>query len=766
MKKELIYAILLIYLLKMANVTNAQITDYIKLEGKQFMYQNGAPFFPIVMNYNASILHDNASPIPNFKPVRTPAYGSKGCDYFEGYTWANCKESLGHDFKKIKEMGFNTIRLILTPSRKDGSLGFKFQSNWFNDVCDISNTTNYMFDFPSNNYNSPDAIAFFTIIEEVIEIADDNGLYVIYLCSDHSKAQFDDRFTSYADANDYANFLRALASHLQGKEALLAYDLYNEPGLNWWKHNISQPQKSEICNYVSMWYDAIHDNDDNHLITLGGTDFGDAISYDGSVMKLDFISMHLYTDTKVFEGFDQSKMINRLLDLIYWCSNALQRPWIIGEMGYTSSPDACINDEYDFIHGDYSQQAAFVSAVLPAIRDCGVSGFSWWCFQDLHYNCIPPLWGCTAVTNELICTGNFPEDEQVGQNYFGLLEYGDQDFVSGQLNSGYYPDILEKPAVNVIDSFDFTTLGTCTLPTNQYYNPFGHPSHPNEISGVVINEMTGQPIEFAVISAKTTIGTAANGKLIEHWNYSFTNENGEFTSSPYDYLPLSSPNTTTIEKLEIGAMGAEAIYSNSPYTLLWLHELKRDFFPYDENISNKILFNGDFEEFRGYNKLVVGNSVEFKSGSSAELSARQEIHLTDELLAKSGSEVHAFIDEYMFPECTDYTGYKQINIPPNNPHLEVLKPSDIDIKFRNYLTEFRIFVSPNPVSSTFIFGSESHDLTNCGYELYSKEGKLVLQGKHHFYPATVNMESVTSGVFTLVVINKQGDKAVAKVVKY
>jgi hypothetical protein len=45
MKKELIYAILLIYLLKMANVTNAQITDYIKLEGKQFMYQNGAPFF-------------------------------------------------------------------------------------------------------------------------------------------------------------------------------------------------------------------------------------------------------------------------------------------------------------------------------------------------------------------------------------------------------------------------------------------------------------------------------------------------------------------------------------------------------------------------------------------------------------------------------------------------------------------------------------------------------------------------------------------------
>jgi hypothetical protein len=53
-----------------------------------------------------------------------------------------------------------------------------------------------------------------------------------------------------------------------------------------------------------------------------------------------------------------------------------------------------------------------------------------------------------------------------------------------------------------------------------------------------------------------------------------------------------------------------------------------------------------------------------------------------------------------------------------------------------------------------------------GYELYSKEGKLVLQGKHHFYPATVNMESVTSGVFTLVVINKQGDKAVAKVVKY
>lgn len=766
MKKELIYAILLIYFLSIAFVSNAQTTDYIKLDGKQFIDQNGAPFFPIVMNYNASILHDNASPVPNFKPVRTPAYGSNGCNYFEGYTWANCEESLDHDFKKIKDMGFNTIRLILTPNRKSGSLGFQFQSNWFNDVCDISNSTSYMFDFPSNDYNSPDAIAFFNMVGDVIDIADDNELHVIYLCSDHSNKRFDDRFTSFTDADDYANFLRALASHLQGKEALLAYDLYNEPGLNWWKHNISQPQKSEICNYVSMWYDAIHDNDDNHLITLGGTDFGDAISYDGSVMKLDFISMHLYTDTKVFEGFDQSKMINRLLDLIYWCSNALQRPWIIGEMGYTSSPDACINDEYDFIHGDYSQQAAFVSAVLPAIRDCGVSGFSWWCFQDLHYHCIPTIWGCTTVTNENICNGTNSKEEDVGQNYFGLLEYGDQDFVSGQLNSGYYPDILEKPAVDIIDNFNFTTPGTCTLPTNQYYNPFGHPSHPNEISGVVIDEVTGQPIEWAVVSAKTIVGTKSFSELIEHWHYTFTDQNGNFKITPYDYLMGNIPDDILIDKMDIGAIGAEAIIGNSPYNLFWLHELKRDFFPYDENISNVTLFNGDFEEFRGYNTLIVGDNIEFQSGSGAELSARKEVKLTGELLAKAGSEVHVFIDENMFPECIDYTGFKNINSSANSEHADEYGSSEIELKFRNNSTPFTIFVSPNPVSNILTIGSKSHNLVDCEYMVYSKEGKLVLHGKNYDNPATLNMEAFPSGVFTLVVKNNNGDQNIAKVVKY
>lgn len=756
------YLVFLCTLLLMTLCIQTQAQSYITLEGKQFYDQAGNPFFPMVMNYHADILHDGVAPTPNFKAVRSTAYGSKGCEYFEGgYTWTNCESSLEHDFTKIKEMGFNTIRLIVTPNRKDGVYGFQFYSKYFNDIC--NNSTKYLFDFPSTNYYSQDAVTFFNLVGHVLDIAWSQGIHVIYLCSDHSSDNFNDRFTTYDDALDYANYLSALAFHIKNKPALLAYDLYNEPGWVWWKHNISpKPYKHETCNYVNMWYDAIHQQDDNHLITIGGTDFGDAIYYDGTTMKLDFISMHLYSNTKIFESYNQTTFTNRALDMIYWCSNALQRPWIIGETGFTSAPDACINNNGEATNGTYAQQEDFVSALLPAIRDCGGSGFSWWCFQDLHYYCIPPSL-CSSVTLENICTGTPTPTERVGQNYFGLLQYGDPDLIGGDPANGYYTSAIEKPAADVFRNFNPNTQGTCVAPTAQFYNPFNHPSHPNEISGVIIDDDTGQPIELAVVNALTEVGIKNNGDLISHWHYTFTNDNGEYTIIPYDYLP-STPNTSLIDKIEIGAIGAESVISNNPYSLFWITGLKRDFYPYDENINSLIVYNGTQADLRGYNTLTAGGNIEFRSGSSVEMSARNEIQLNGNLTAFTGSEVHIFTDN-MFPDCVDFTGFRELSGPAAVEESKTVRSLEIELRFIKPKPEFDVDIKPNPGYGRFYLESSETGLVNARIELYNSSGGLIFEKIAYESPFLVNIESLPAGIYTLKIQNN--DQAVfKKIVKY
>jgi hypothetical protein len=748
--------------------TLAQNPSYITLEGKQFYDQNGAPFFPMVMNYHVDILNNGVSPNPDFKAARYTSYGSVGCASFEGgYTWTNCESSIEHDFQKIKEMGFNSIRLIMTPSRKNGSLGFRFYSKNINQICPDPQLPDpgYEFNFSASNYYTADAVTFFNLVGGVLDIAWNMGLHVIYLCSDHSGKDYDDRFTSFSDALDYANYLSALAYHLKDKPALLAYDLYNEPGWVWWEHNISHPLKFEICSFVNMWYDSIHQHDDNHLITLGGTDFGDAIYYDGTTMKLDFISMHLYPNPKDFQNFNQSYSNNRVIDMIYWCSNALQRPWIIGESGFSTAPDACINNYPNATHGTYSQQSDFVNLILPAIRDCGGSGFSWWCFQDRHHYCIPGTI-CTSVTHEFICDPASPSEiKDIHQNYFGLLEYGDPDLMTGDPYQGFYPPSLEKPTVNAFRLFDPTPQGACQAPTSQFFNPFNHPSHPNEISGVIVDDDTGQPIEFAVVIAKTVVGTVQGTSLpINHWHYTFANDNGEFTIIPYDYLP-SIPNTSLIDRIELGASGAEAIVTNDAYTLSSAIGLRRDFYPYDEDINNLIVYNGQTTDLRGYNTLTAGGNIEFRSGSVVDMSARREIQIQSELTAFTGSEVHIFTDE-MFPDCVEFTGFREFSLSSFVDESEAEKNSEIELRFKKSNPEFEVEIRPNPGYGLFHLESPESGLINARIEMYNSSGSLMFRSISLERTFLIDIQTLSPGVYTLMIRNTENQNVIRKVVKY
>jgi hypothetical protein len=743
--------------------TEAQISGPLKLIGKQFYEHDGTPFFPVAINYHANIVHDGLSTL-NFKTVRSTAYGSDGCPSFEGgYTWVDCESSVEHDFKKIKQMGFNTIRLIMPPVRKNGSYGFEYQVKYFSDICNAN--TNYTIDFMPGNYSTPEVLAFFDVLGDIIDLAEDNDLYVIYLCSDHSSKDFDDRFTSLGDALDYAEYLEELSFHLKDKPALFAYDLYNEPTWVFWKHNIAMSKKSDVCTYVNIWYDSIRQHDSTHLITLGCADQTDAIYYDGTVMKIDFLSMHLYSGTRAFENFNQTTFTNRVLDMIYWCSNALQRPWILGETGFASAPDACINNNGEATQGTYAQQADFAAAVMTAIRDCGGSGFSWWCFQDLHYYCIPGSL-CSSVTNEYICQSGADTDiKDIKENYFGLLEYGDPDLISGNPTVGFYSASIEKPAANVIRLFNFNNHTACNLPTSQFYNPYNHPPHANQLTGVIVDDHSGAPIEFAVVNALTIVGfDYFKNEYISHWHHTFTNGNGDFTIIPFDFLPGELPDDNIINGIEIGATGAEGIVSNSPNSLGSVIALRRDFFPYDEVITNTVVLNGENERFRGYQSLTANGQVEFRGGSTVEMRARSSVELNDDFDAFEGSWVDIYTDK-MFPECVEFSGFRELAVASAAGNQSEFSNHEIELKFAAPKSVFDVEVYPNPGTGFFQLQVTQGSFEGIRTHIYNAEGELIHVHSDSAAEFEINTNRFSPGVYTLKIFNSSNEVRIKKIVK-
>ena len=297
---------------------------------------------------------------------------------------------------------------------------------------------------------------------------------------------------AYKGMTTHHSFLRSLPI-IGDKPSLLSYDLYNEPGLNISKTPPLTRQKQKVCEYVSMWYDSIMTIDPNHLITLGGAYPDDAMYWDDYIMKVDFVSMHPYPSEQVFENYDPVKATNRVLDAIYWCSNTLQRPWIIGETGFTAAPDACLFPPWT--QGSLTDQYNYVAAVLPAARDCGAT-FPW----GLWMGTMAASFRCLFVTVTTIvlcdtCSIAHIDTGAIFGNYYGLLEYSDPDSITH-----LYDTLFDSHGLQLFQTFNpFLTGGTCAAPTAQYYNPYLFPANPvNSVTGLV-QDQNGNTIANALV---------------------------------------------------------------------------------------------------------------------------------------------------------------------------------------------------------------------------------------------------------------------------
>ncbi|HRE64926.1 MAG TPA: cellulase family glycosylhydrolase [Ferruginibacter sp.] len=801
MKKICLFIVLAI---ACCSIGKGQGTGYVTLKGRQFYDQQGVPFFPMVMNYHVELTHDNPNN-PQYKIIRSTIYGTAGCVLEGGYTFNDCETSLAQDFAKMKQMGFNTIRLVgaLSPNRNDnGALGFHTLSGSFSDLSNnpssfCNNKQTIGLDAP---YTNADAQLFFNLVKHFMDVADSSNMKVILLCADGSGSYTDglgnivyypDRGSSLTDAQDYAAFLHQLALAINSKPALLAYDLYNEPNYSWYLPGRNMDKnKQTVCDYFTLWYDALKTADPNHLITVGGTDVGDVWNWDTGVMKVDFVSVHFYPNKNELYSSE------RLLNQIHWFTEALGKPWIVGETGFGASDESCL---IPYLDGDNAAQLSFMQAILPSVRDCGGSGFSWWEFQDKHWYCVPDD-VCNPTCNYCdnwggSCGYDFSQNPPVYSaatiaaasniifnNYHSFLAYGDPDPITGLYDAG-----IDKAAVAFTTAFNAgngtPAPAACTAPTAYYYDPYHHGDFNTNTATYVtgfIQDQDGQPLPNAAVLALNWLDTidpdiniSGDETYIHSWIYTFTNSSASGTNfSVIPYTPYH-PNDPRIIYLKISATGAskQEFGQSYPWTDVAISPvtignvtLNKINFGYDGQVSNTTITPSSLQQnYSGWNTLTASNNVIVQSGVVSDWKARQEVNLQADFNAQSGSEVHIYTEE-TFAECADYTGFLRVAQNHNSVGDNETFTKNIELAFTNTKTKPDAEIVPNPNTGMFTVkmldvSSESLTTLNINNIMGKQLKKILFTGNE----VKLNMSNEARGIY-MVEITTDKNRILKKLV--
>jgi hypothetical protein len=303
---------------------------FIYTSGKDFRVKDKR-FFPLMLNYSVSIRNINGVYFPTgIKEYENP-------DLFEG----NCKDSSlnvirGH-FKLIKELGFNTIRLIgfdKVSRNEKGEYGFfvnKENSSEFLSVKDGSSEIIHA-------------------LNDVIDIAKELDLRLMILIKPP------------INNADIETFTQKILSSFQNEQTIFAYDFFNEPlyfDINDDASSIFR-KKKDAFDIVSNWKEMMTCNAPNQLFTIGFAEPIEVFEWDPTILPVDFVNMHTYHPLRVPNE-------------IYWYSKNIDKPWMIGETSLPADNDSI----------PYSDQVQFLKEAYLRMKNCGGSGFGWWAFQDV-----------------------------------------------------------------------------------------------------------------------------------------------------------------------------------------------------------------------------------------------------------------------------------------------------------------------------------------------------------------------------------------------
>lgn len=792
--------------------------QYTTLQGKQFYDGQGQTFYPVICNYEMrfSCNNCNCGGGYNGSNCDTTDYELQphykyGLDGTYEHTFRKGIDKIKADFVKMKQMGFNTVRVMTLYFNENKHFKLDSLKNEipdetggrvicvkFNDAYNDGEVTwwghYFKIDTPyTTNYNLQKI--YLPKIKQLLDTAASVGINVIFVtggqyisaCGDVSK-KYEYLANVYHEiqANDYAKYLKVLVNGLKNKTALMAYDLYNEAEWNTgaWdpEYGSFSPQstgiKTEVCQFVSMWYDTIKATDTHHLVTMANGDIGGVHNYDPAILKLDFNCHHIYPFffTQGFNSYNRQKSMDAFNAQLYWVHNVSPLPWVLGETGgiawtpkgqdafaqdtdnslysYTAHPylvgTNLSQPPYGNVWGSFEDQDTFARWSQQAVLNFGGSGYAWWEFQDEgkkrpYGDTVPPLGG-----------------------FFGLLKPGNP---AGASPPYVYDTTLDKLLVKGAFSSNTPTTpnAPATMPFN-YYNPYQGQYY--KFSGRVVDQ-NGHPIKDAVVKGMNYL---KHSKPKELWHsndylqfqlpresafniFTFTREDGTFdlispVARPFDSILHYPYNYGRFDGIDISAPASNIYWwSDSAGTLGkpidTLIALYRQSGIFDDTVKNVTVAAPNSQTYTARHILVTQNIV-VDSGATADFHASTEVVLLPGFEAKKGSNVQVYLAPVNFNCGTlvDGSGY-HYKTDGSEAEKEVI-PAEKSIEVHYSLDAPTIRLLPNPANNTVYL--ETDKSGSCTVEISTMTGSKIYSIAFYFSKkATLDVSSFAIGAYTVVV---------------
>lgn len=223
--------------------------DFVYIEQDHFML-NGEPWFPLMMNYKALFR------VKGFSARVSP----------DAYYHSNLSE----DFRRISDMGFNSIRICLDT---------------------IPEKSNHK--------------ALYRAAERMLDTAQLYHLKVMMLI----KRPLD---------SELEIFTVGLLKHLAHHPALWAYDFFNEP---LYFDPVDHRDKKEAYKIVKKWRTMMRKNAPHQLFTIGFAEPIEVFEWDPTYLPVDFVSIHTYNPLRIAS------------EMRWYSDHCKGKPWMVGETG-------------------------------------------------------------------------------------------------------------------------------------------------------------------------------------------------------------------------------------------------------------------------------------------------------------------------------------------------------------------------------------------------------------------------------------------------
>lgn len=369
--------------------------DFVYIEGGKFKLK-GEFFFPLGLNYVVMLRGEGDSLFP------APTHDYHMFLKDNHVERDSILKILRSDFCMIKDMGFNSLRIV--------GIGEQLQ-------------------------HLPDSLtdSYINALETMVKIASDYKLYIVLLLPLRPEKE-----------SIWEKYVPVLEK-FKDNPYLFAYDFFNEPVYFDIKY---ERTKSEVIGITNKWRTLMKKHAPNQLCTIGLTGSREINKWDPNLLNVDFLSFHPYEHAQ-----------NKVMRELYWYSQKVHKPWIIGETSLSADNDSV----------SYKTQKDFAEKILQLSINSGAAGFTWWQYKDVDWK------------------SYFP-------NYMGVLYDGGRTQTSD-------PDLQvygsQKDVVEVFKNFKYKKTGGPVKPDN-YYNSFNFKDY--KVIGRLIDAKTELPLENAMIT--------------------------------------------------------------------------------------------------------------------------------------------------------------------------------------------------------------------------------------------------------------------------